>query len=669
MELRYVKGLSDKRIADLNKMNITTAEELVRLFPRAYLDMRNQVSLIDVQHNDFALTKATVVAIPEYVPQRAGRSVFKIMCVQDGEPFTVYWFNQPYVRAKLKEGETYLFYGRVRNRYGLSMANPTFELCDNNVNLKGIVPVYPLKGALTQRVVRNAIRDALTKVNISSVIPEHYSAVYGLSDLREAFLSVHNPQDMQEISLASERIATEEYYILISAFKFIKGDRQQLRLNRYSVTGQQLNAFSKRFGFELTNGQKAAINDIYKDLKQPVVMNRLLQGDVGCGKTAVAMCALFMAVQSGYQAALLAPTEVLAKQNYALVQRFLPEFKIGFLSGSVSASEKSATKKAIQNGEYQVVVGTHALLEDSVKFKNLSLCVCDEQQRFGVAQRNKLVQKGLEPDVLIMSATPIPRTLSLIFYGDLDISTILDKPVSRAKIQTGIVPRVKYQGMLKFVEEQIKNGRQAYFVCPKIDGNDEGAVLSVTEIYEELVKELPSVRIELLHGRMKDTKKTEIMLDFKARKIDAIVSTTVIEVGIDVPNATIMCIFSADRFGLSQLHQLRGRVGRGNESSYCFLLSDSQAETAIRRLTAIKDTDNGFEISEIDYSERGGGDFLGTRQSGKMITELGGLKYTTAAIFLAKKLSDQAFSDGSNIQMLKKVALNKYDKLKDVILN
>ena len=381
------------------------------------------------------------------------------------------------------------------------------------------------------------------------------------------------------------------------------------------------------------------------------------------------MCALFMAIQSGYQAALLAPTEVLAKQNYALVQRFLPEFKIGFLSGSVSASEKAATKKAIQSGEYQVVVGTHALLEDSVKFKNLSLCVCDEQQRFGVAQRNKLVQKGLEPDVLIMSATPIPRTLSLIFYGDLDISTILDKPVSRAKIQTGIVPRVKYQGMLKFVEEQIKNGRQAYFVCPKIDGDDEGAVLSVTEIYEELVKELPSVRIELLHGRMKDTKKTEIMLDFKARKIDAIVSTTVIEVGIDVPNATIMCIFSADRFGLSQLHQLRGRVGRGTESSYCFLLSDSQAETAIRRLTAIKDTDNGFEISEIDYSERGGGDFLGTRQSGKMITELGGLKYTTAAIFLAKKLSDQAFSDGSNIQMLKKVALNKYDKLKDVVLN
>ena len=279
------------------------------------------------------------------------------------------------------------------------------------------------------------------------------------------------------------------------------------------------------------------------------------------------------------------------------------------------------------------------------------------------------MQKGLEPDVLIMSATPIPRTLSLIFYGDLDISTIHDKPVARAKIQTGIVPKTKYRGMLQFVNEQIKNGRQVYFVCPKIDGDDEGAVLSVTEIYEELLKELPDVKIELLHGRMKDAKKTEIMLDFRARKIDAIVSTTVIEVGIDVPNATVMCIFSADRFGLSQLHQLRGRVGRGTEASYCFLLSDSQTESAIKRLSAIKDNDNGFEISEIDYSERGGGDFLGTRQSGKMVTELNGLKYTTASIFLAKKLSDQAFSDGNNISLLKKVALQKYDKLKDVILN
>ncbi len=669
MELRYIKGLSDKRIADLNKMNVTTAEELVRLFPRGYLDMRNQVSLIDVQNNAFALTKATVVAIPEYIPQRAGRSVFKIMCVQDGEPFTVYWFNHPYVRAKLKEGETYLFYGRVRNRYGLSMANPTFELCDKNVNLKGIVPVYPLKGGLNQRVIRNAIADALSKVNISSVIPENYTRLYGLTDLKQAFYQVHCPNDFQEVSSGSERIATEEYYILISAFKFIKGDRQQLRLNRYSVTGQELNEFSKRFGFELTDGQKSAVNDVFKDLKQPVVMNRLLQGDVGCGKTAVSLCAIYMAVKSGFQAVLLAPTEVLAKQNYALIQRFFPEYNIGFLSGSVSASEKTTIKKGIKNGELQIIVGTHAILEDDVKFKNLSLCVCDEQQRFGVAQRNKLVQKGLEPDVLIMSATPIPRTLSLIFYGDLDISTIHDKPVARAKIQTGIVPKTKYRGMLQFVNEQIKNGRQVYFVCPKIDGDDEGAVLSVTEIYEELLKELPDVKIELLHGRMKDAKKTEIMLDFRARKIDAIVSTTVIEVGIDVPNATVMCIFSADRFGLSQLHQLRGRVGRGTEASYCFLLSDSQAESAIKRLSAIKDNDNGFEISEIDYSERGGGDFLGTRQSGKMVTELNGLKYTTASIFLAKKLSDQAFSDGNNISLLKKVALQKYDKLKDVILN
>ena len=268
-----------------------------------------------------------------------------------------------------------------------------------------------------------------------------------------------------------------------------------------------------------------------------------------------------------------------------------------------------------------------------------------------------------------MSATPIPRTLSLIFYGDLDISTIKDKPVARAKVQTNIVPNAKFDDMLAFIRKEISAGKQAYFVCPKIDGDDEGSVLSVTELFEELSKKLPNVRLELLHGRMRDDKKTEIMQDFKSRKIDALVSTTVIEVGIDVPNATVMCIFGANRFGLSQLHQLRGRVGRSDLTSYCFLLSDSIDQAALNRLNAVKENSDGFKISEIDYSERGGGDFLGTRQSGKMLSELGGLKYTTEAIFLAKKLSDDAFFCGENIAMLRKVSLKKYDRLRDVVLN
>ncbi len=670
MELRYIKGLSEKRIADLNSMGIFSAEDLLRHFPRNYLDMRKAVSLNEVQSNDFALLKATIIAIPNYAPQRGKFSFFKISCISDGEFFNIIWFNQPYIRAKLKEGETYLFYGRLRNRYGvISMSNPTFEVYDENLSLKGIVPVYSLKGNLTQKVMRSVIADALNKVSFTSLISERDQAVYQLQDLSKAYRTVHNPESFEALHMAADRIATEEYYILISAFKFIKGDRQETRLYRYTVTASELKDFTERFDFEFTNGQKSAVNEIYADLKKPIVMNRLLQGDVGSGKTAVSICAIFMAVKSGYQAVMLAPTEVLAKQNYSIIKRFLPEFKVGFLSGSLTAKEKDKVKALIKSGEYRIVVGTHAILEKDVVFDNLSICVCDEQQRFGVAQRNNLISKGIKPDVLIMSATPIPRTLSLIFYGDLDISTISDKPVARAEIKTYVVPKSKYEGMLKFIDGEIEKGHRGYFVCPKIDGDEEGSVLSVTELYEELCQKLPNRKFELLHGRMKDSQKSEIMDDFKSGKIDAIVSTTVIEVGIDVPNATVMCIFGADRFGLSQLHQLRGRVGRSDLESYCFLLSDSEAETAITRLSALKNNSDGFKISEIDYTERGGGDFLGTRQSGKLMTDLGSLRYETAAIFLAKKLSDEAFSHGDSLLNLKQIALEKYEKLKDVALN
>lgn len=670
MELKFIKGLSDKRIADLNAMGIYSAEDLLRHFPRNYLDMRKSVSLAEAQNNDFALVKATVISVPNYVPQRGKFNFFKITCVESGESFTIIWFNQPYVKSKLKEGETYLFYGRIRNRYGvISMSNPTFELYDNNLSLKGIVPVYSLKGALTQKVMRSVIADALKKIEFRSIIPEYAQKTYGLADLNDCYRTVHDPESFETLHNASERIAVEEYYILISAFKFIKGDRQQTRLVRYTTSATELKSFTERFPFEFTNGQKQAVNEIYSDMKKPLVMNRLLQGDVGSGKTAVSLCAIFTALKSGYQVVMLAPTEVLAKQNYAIINKYLPEYNAGFLSGSLTAKEKNTVKQEIASGFCKIVVGTHAILEKDVVFKNLALCVCDEQQRFGVAQRNDLVEKGVKPDVLIMSATPIPRTLSLIFYGDLDISTIQDKPVARAVIKTNVVPKTKYEAMLGFIDAEIEKGRQAYFVSPKIDGDEEGSVLSATELYEELCKKLPNRRFALLHGRMKDSKKTEVMLDFKAGKLDAIVSTTVIEVGIDVPNATVMCIFGADRFGLSQLHQLRGRVGRSTLDSYCFLLSDSSTEVALNRLMAIKNNSDGFKISEIDYGERGGGDFLGTRQSGKIMTDLGSLRYTTSAIFLAKKLADDCTLTGESLLMLKKVAMKKYEKLKDVALN
>ena len=335
----------------------------------------------------------------------------------------------------------------------------------------------------------------------------------------------------------------------------------------------------------------------------------------------------------------------------------------------MSAKEKTEIKKATKLGWINILVGTHALLQDDVEFKKLSLCVCDEQQRFGVAQRSNLLNKGITPDVLVMSATPIPRTLSLIFYGDLDITTIKDKPKSRIEIQTNIVPSEKYNDMLKFIEREIQNGRQAYFVCPKIEGDEEGTLISVTELYEELKSKLPNVRVGLLHGKMKDKEKNAVMQDFKDKKIDFLVSTTVIEVGVDVPDASVMVIYNAERFGLSQLHQLRGRVGRSNIKSYCFLLSHATNGIALERLKVLKDNSDGFKISEYDYKLRGSGDFMGDKQSGKFMTDLGALNYSTDSIFLAKKISDEVFESGRALDDIKKIAVEKYQKLKDITMN
>jgi ATP-dependent DNA helicase RecG len=398
-------------------------------------------------------------------------------------------------------------------------------------------------------------------------------------------------------------------------------------------------------------------------------MNRLIQGDVGSGKTAVALVGIYMAVKSGYQAAMLAPTEVLAKQNADIIANFFPDYNVAFLSGSTPAAEKRAIKAGLKNGTIDIVCGTHAVIQADVVFSNLSFVVCDEQHRFGVAQRSSLSEKGESCDVLIMSATPIPRTLSLIFYGDLDVTTIKDKPRSRQEISTSIIPERKYLDMLHYIEREAKAGRQAYFVCPKIEGDDEGTVMSVTELYEELKRTLPDVRFGLMHGKLKDKEKNVVMTDFKNKRYDCLVSTTVIEVGVDVPDATIMVIYNAERFGLSQLHQLRGRVGRGSQKSYCFLLCGNDTEQARERLSVIKNNSDGFAIAESDLQIRGGGDFMGTRQSGRILTELKNLKFSVDAIFTAKAISDDAFSGSFDTAPIRQKAMEKYEQLKNIVLN
>lgn len=670
MKLTDIKGISDKRAQDLAKMNIFTPEDLIKHFPRNYLDLRKITPLEKCYNNDIVLTCGKLMTAPKMFTSARKLKCVRVAVEQGLRGFTAVWFNQPYVMSHLRAGEEYLFYGRIKSDFGgVSIINPTFEPVDNNVKLKGIVPVYTVKGNITQKVVRDAVKSAIFGLDIKSVIPARLSKKYGLENLKTAYIDVHAPSDAETQKNAAERIALEEYFILVSAFRFIKGDRQQIRINQYSCTAADMREFISRFGFEFTEGQKNAVNDIFSDLSSPRSMNRLLQGDVGSGKTAVALCAIYTAVKSGYQAAMLAPTEILAEQNYKIISRLFPEYEVIFLSGSIKAAEKKAIKAKIKSGEARIVVGTHAVLQGDVEFFNLSMCVCDEQHRFGVGQRSALVAKGIIPDVLVMSATPIPRTVSLIFYGDLDITEIKDKPKNRQPVATFLVPERKYEGMLGFIRDTVKGGNQAFCVCPKIEEDEEGTLMSVTELFEELSAKLTGVRVGLLHGKMKDVEKARIMADFKAKAFDVLVSTTVVEVGIDVPNATVMVIYNAERFGLSQLHQLRGRVGRGADKSYCFLFTRSDDEKSLERLKVLCSSTDGFEIAEKDFEMRGSGDFMGTRQSGRFLNDLGDLVYPPSVIFSAKKLCDDAFSHPEELADLRTHAMDKYERLKDVTLN
>lgn len=668
MKLSSLKFISEKREKDLNKLNIYTVEQLLRHFPRAYLDLREITPVSRAYHNDMILTLCDILNVE--VNRYARRPYVKATCAQGEQIFTAIWFNQLYVANKLSMGK-YFLYGRVQNKYGLGcqLVNPSLERADKNFNLKGFIPVYPLSGTLTQGVMRTAQAQALQKTEIKSLIPYPLIKKYSLMNLKEAYEKIHKPENGADVLNASARIALEEYFLLISAFKVIKGGRDDARTRRYSVNEENLKAFISRFPFEFTNGQKSAVDTLFKSVNSPRKTNLLLQGDVGSGKTAVALTAIYMAVKSGYQSAMIAPTEVLARQNYELIKRYFPDYAVAVLTGSTPAAEKREIKKALKEGQIDIVCGTHAVIQGDVEFKNLAMAVCDEQHRFGVAQRSSLTEKGEGCDVLIMSATPIPRTLSLIFYGDLDIAEIKDKPRSRQEISTSVIPERKYGDMLKYVEEQAKLGNQTYFVCPKIEGDDEGTIMSVTELYDELRAKMPQVKIALLHGKMRDKQKNEIMTDFKNKVYDCLVSTTVIEVGVDVPDATTMIIYNAERFGLSQLHQLRGRVGRGDKKSYCFLLAGSDGEEARERLSVIKNETDGFKIAEADLKMRGGGDFLGTRQSGRMLTEIKNLKFPVEAVFTAKALSDEAFSGNFDTAQLKAEAMKKYESLKDVTLN
>lgn len=669
-ELCTLKGIKNKRLAALNGMGIFTVKDLLYHFPSYYLDLRNKRQIKDCYHNEFALVCAKFEILPHMLHSSKNVRYVKAMCSQNGEPFSVLWFNQPYVLNKFNLSEEYLLYGRIQNKFGaVALVNPTFESLADNKRLKGIIPVYGgLKEDLTQKILKDAVLEACEKYKIDSIIPRNLIEKHKLAPLSGAFCEIHNPQDLTEKSKAAKRIAVEEYFAYITALRFIKGNNKSARVNNYTTTSADIRKFCEKLPFALTAGQKKAVNEIYENLKSGYVMNRLLQGDVGCGKTVVAIISAFMSVNSGYQAAFLSPTEVLAAQTYQVLCQYFDGNEVCYLSGSVGVKQKKALKEKIKSGEIKIICGTHAIIQGDVEFNNLAFCVCDEQHRFGVVQRSVLQAKGDFPDVLVMSATPIPRTLSLVLFGDLEISTIKDKPQRKAEVQTNIIPSDKKLEMIRFIEKEIKAGRQAYFVCPKIDEDEEGEIISVKDLYNELTS-ASKMKFAIIHGRMKDKDKQEIMRQFKDNEINCLISTTVIEVGIDVANASIMVIYSSERFGLTQLHQLRGRIGRGDYKSYCFLLSDNLNEKAEQRLQIIRRTNDGFKISEYDFELRGSGDFLGTRQHGKMLKTIEKLQYGTDVIFLAKQISEEALADDKNSDVLFRLAREKYDQLKDITLN
>lgn len=676
MQVEFFSNFTEKQQEYLKKLELLTLHDILSYFPRAYLDLTKQSQLKNCYINDLILISAKLIHSAEAFHkgrQKIIKATFLVETENNSmqEKLSCIWFNAPYVLHKLKNtGEEFLLYGRLqKNKYGsYSLINPSFESKEENKNLKGLVPIYTLKSTIKQGNVRALVQKALKIAKISSYIPVALQKKYKLSPLADSYNSIHLPKTVKEKNLASERIAVEEYFILLSAFKLFKGNQENKRMLHYTCSKEALEKFIERFPFTFTNAQLQAVNDIYNDLNGQGRMNRLLQGDVGSGKTAVALCGIFIAVKSGYQAAMIAPTEVLAKQNFTLLQKYFPEYSVEYLAGSCTAKAKKELKEQVKAGKIDILCGTHALLQEDVNFHNFAFCVCDEQHRFGVAQRNILSEKGSYTDMLIMSATPIPRTLSLILYGDLDCTTMLEKPKERVEISTSIIPEAKYQSMLNYLAEKVKEGEQCYFICPKIEEDEEGTIMSVQELYEELQARLPSVKFALLHGKMKEKEKLEVMQNFKAAKFDALVSTTVVEVGVDVPNATHMVIYNAERFGLSQLHQLRGRVGRGHKKSYCFLLSSRTNEQALERLLILKNNTDGFKIAEADLALRGGGDFLGTKQSGKFFTELKNLNYSANAIFLAKKIVDECVEYPLD-ENFKSYLEKKFESLKEIILN
>ncbi len=615
-DIQTLKGVGEKRAGLFRKLGAPTIGALLRIYPRAYEDLSHPYPIKEAPLNEPCAIRATVSAPVKEVRIRSGMMLSKVTVTDGLTDMELTYFNNPYIKSMLKEDEEYIFYGKVNaNFLKREMSVPEFIKAEDCLPVR---PVYRQTEGLSSKMMGNAVLNAFSLLPdiIRDPIPQEIRQDYELCHLRFALKNIHFPKNMESVEIARKRLIFEELLVLQLGLLRLKGRSREK--SDYVLSCDRSEEFFALLPFQPTKAQRRAVKEATADMMGGCPMNRLIQGDVGSGKTAVAAALCYSCIKGGMQAALMAPTEILARQHYESLSQLLTGtgIKTALLTGSMPAVKKHASLKALQCGEIQLMIGTHALLSEGVSFQRLGLVITDEQHRFGVAQRTALMQKGDHPHMLVMSATPIPRTLALMLYGDLDISVLDELPPGRQKIETYAVSSDKRHRALNYVKKHLNAGRQCYMICPMID---EGVndMASVIQYAEQLKKEwLPGYSVGILHGKMKPKEKEAVMFEFSQGRLCVLVSTTVVEVGVDVPNAVIMLIENAERYGLSQLHQLRGRVGRGSAKSTCILISDAQNEEAVTRLNTMCETGDGFRIAEMDLKLRGPGDFFGNKQHG-----------------------------------------------------